>query len=67
MEVYCFTRTTVWDEYEQIQGDIFDYLLSVLPEFGLSVYQQPSGHDLRDGLLSKLQEPLPSQPLTHED
>ena len=58
LEVYCFTRTTVWDEYEQIQGDIFDYLLSVMPEFGLSVYQQPSGNDLRNGLLNKLKTPL---------
>lgn len=58
LEVYCFTRTTVWDEYEQIQGDIFDFLLAVLPEFGLSVYQQPSGNDLRNGLLSKIKAPL---------
>ena len=58
LEVYCFTRTTVWDEHEQIQGDIFDYLLSVMPEFGLSVYQQPSGNDLRNGLLNKLKTPL---------
>ncbi len=57
-EVYCFTRTTVWGEYEQIQGDIFDYLLAVMPEFGLSVYQQPSGNDLRNGLLNKIKAPL---------
>ena len=57
LEIYCFTRTTVWDEYEQIQGDIFDYLLSVLPEFGLSVYQQPSGNDLRQGLMNKINPP----------
>lgn len=51
LEIYCFTRTTEWDEYERIQGDIFDYLLAVLPEFGLSLYQQPSGNDLRAGIL----------------
>ena len=51
LEIYCFTRTTVWADYERIQGDIFDYLLAVLPEFGLSLYQQPSGGDLRSGLL----------------
>ena len=50
LEIYCFTRTTVWAEYERIQGDIFDYLLAVLPEFGLALYQQPSGSDLRAGL-----------------
>ncbi|MGE8338714.1 mechanosensitive ion channel family protein [Pseudomonas laurylsulfatiphila] len=51
LEIYCFTRTTAWADYERIQGDIFDYLLAVLPEFGLSLYQQPSGTDLRAGLL----------------
>ena len=38
-------------DYERIQGDIFDYLLAVMPEFGLNLYQQPSGTDLRAGLL----------------
>ncbi|MDO7895291.1 mechanosensitive ion channel family protein [Pseudomonas citrulli] len=51
LEIYCFTRTTVWADYERIQGDIFDYLLAVMPEFGLNLYQQPSGTDLRSGLL----------------
>ncbi|MNJ61053.1 Miniconductance mechanosensitive channel YbdG [compost metagenome] len=41
----------MWADYERIQGDIFDYLLSVMPEFGLSLYQQPSGNDLRASLL----------------
>jgi len=50
LEIYCFTRTTAWADYERIQGDIFDYLLAVLPEFGLSLYQQPSGNDLRASL-----------------
>jgi miniconductance mechanosensitive channel len=49
LEIYCFTTTTVWADYERIQGDIFDYLLAVLPEFGLSLYQQPSGNDMRVG------------------
>ncbi len=50
LEIYCFTRTTVWAEYERIQGDVFDYLLAVMPEFGLGVFQQPSGADMRVGL-----------------
>lgn len=49
LEIYCFTRTTAWADYERIQGDIFDYLLAVMPEFGLSLYQQPSGADMRIG------------------
>ncbi len=47
LELYCFTTTTVWAEYEKIQSDIFDHLIAILPEFGLTVYQQPSGTDLR--------------------
>ncbi|MNM82730.1 Miniconductance mechanosensitive channel YbdG [compost metagenome] len=54
LEIYCFTTTTVWAEYERIQGDIFDYLLAVLPEFGLSLYQQPSGNDMRVGLAGRV-------------
>ncbi|KUM34119.1 mechanosensitive ion channel family protein [Pseudomonas sp. EpS/L25] len=50
IEVYCFTNTTVWAQYEGIQGDIFDHLLSILPEFGLHVFQHPSGRDFRGRL-----------------
>ena len=46
LEVYCFLNTTVWTEYEALQSDIFDHLFSVLPEFGLYAYQQPSGRNL---------------------
>ncbi|MBD8491572.1 mechanosensitive ion channel family protein [Pseudomonas syringae] len=53
LEIYCFSRTVVWADYERIQGDIFDYLLAVLPEFGLSLYQQPSGADMRLGLAGR--------------
>jgi miniconductance mechanosensitive channel len=67
LEIYCFTRTTSWGDYERIQGDIFDYLLAVLPEFGLGVYQQPSGADLRTGLAKmssneSVQLPMASKP-----
>lgn len=47
LEIYCFTSTTAWLEYEGIQSDIFDHLLAILPEFGLRVYQHPSGMDVR--------------------
>lgn len=47
IEIYCFTATTDWGEYEAIQADIFDHLLAILPEFGLRVFQEPSGADLR--------------------
>ncbi len=46
LEIYCFTNTTVWTEYEDIQADIFDHLLAVVSEFGLRLYQKPAGSDL---------------------
>lgn len=51
IELYCFTSTILWVDYENIQGDIFDHLLAVLPELGLRVYQQPSGADVRQALV----------------
>ena len=47
LEIYCFANTIDWAEYEAIQADIFDHMLAILPEFGLRVYQQPSGLDLQ--------------------
>jgi miniconductance mechanosensitive channel len=47
MEVYAFTNTTEWLAYESIQGDIFDHLLSVVPEFDLHIFQNPAGMDFR--------------------
>ena len=47
LEIYCFANTIDWAEYEAIQADIFDHMLAILPEFGLRVFQQPSGLDLQ--------------------
>lgn len=47
MELYCFTTTTKWVEYEAIQGDIFDHIFAILPEFGLRTHQSPTGYDVR--------------------
>jgi len=40
LEVYVFTNDTVWANYEEIQSDIFDHLLAVLPEFELKTFQR---------------------------
>lgn len=45
LEIYVFCNDTVWANYEGIQGDLFDHLLSILPEFKLNVFQAPSGSD----------------------
>ena len=47
LEIYAFTNTTVWKDYEAIQSDIFDHLIAIIPEFGLKVYQAPSGADFK--------------------
>ncbi len=47
LEIYCFTNTVKWVEYEGIQADVFDHVLAVAGEFGLRVYQAPSAIDLR--------------------
>lgn len=47
LEIYAFTNTTKWAEYEGIQGDIFDHVFAVLPEFGLRAHQAPTGYDMR--------------------
>lgn len=39
LEIYAFTNRTEWIIYEGIQSDIFDHLIAVLPEFGLSLFQ----------------------------
>ncbi|HEY5652813.1 MAG TPA: mechanosensitive ion channel family protein [Pontiella sp.] len=46
IEIYVFSSDKNWVNYEAIQADIFDHILAAIPEFGLRVYQQPSGADV---------------------
>lgn len=39
MQLYFFTDTVVWVDYEGIQSDVFDHVLAVIPEFGLRVFR----------------------------
>lgn len=47
MEINVFSRELAWADYEAIQADIFDHILAAVPEFGLRIFQFPSGHDLK--------------------
>jgi miniconductance mechanosensitive channel len=47
IELYVFVNDVRWAFYEGVQADIFDHLLAIVPEFGLRVFQEPGGHDLR--------------------
>ena len=53
LELYCYTNTTIWVEYEAIQGEIFDHLIAMLPRFRLSLYQRSSDYGMH--------YPVPSQ------
>lgn len=48
IELYFFSSVKEWVSYEDIQSDVFDHVLAVIPEFGLSVFQNLSGNDLRN-------------------
>ena len=47
IELYVFTKTTKWVEYEKIQADIFDHLLAALPIFELQAFQYESASDVK--------------------
>jgi miniconductance mechanosensitive channel len=48
LEIYCFTKSVAWVEHEAAQSDIFDHLFAIVSEFGLRVFQHPSGEDVRE-------------------
>ena len=45
MQIYVFSNDIDWVRYEGIQSNIFDHLLAVVPEFGLRIFQNPTGKD----------------------
>ncbi len=47
IQIYAFTNTTGWVEYEAIQADIFDHVIAIVPEFGLRLHQTPTSYDVR--------------------
>jgi len=47
IEIYVFSKDQVWANYEAIQADVFDHMLSVIGEFDLRIFQKPSGRDMQ--------------------
>jgi len=47
MQLYAFAKETSVVPYEEVQSEIFDHVYAIVPEFGLRLYQAPSGHDFR--------------------
>ncbi|MEX0982864.1 MAG: mechanosensitive ion channel domain-containing protein [Bacteroidales bacterium] len=56
IEIYVFSKDQAWANYEAIQADIFDHIMAVVPEFGLRVFQNPTGEDWRSLMSAKNRE-----------
>jgi miniconductance mechanosensitive channel len=61
LEVYAFTDITDWEAYETIQADVFDHIFSIAEEFGLRIFQNPTGYDMRQISAGILGEVNPGQ------
>lgn len=47
IEIYAFTGTTKWADYEYIMADIFDHLLASAPYFDLQIYEMEGAGDVK--------------------
>ncbi len=47
VELYLFSNRTGFEDYENVQSEIFDHLLAVLPDFDLRVYQSTTSFKQR--------------------
>ena len=47
LEIYCFSHSKVWEEYELLMADLFDHFFSVIHEFELHTFESPSGNDIQ--------------------
>lgn len=43
LEVYCFSKDKVWENYEYIMADLFDHFLAAVSYFDLELFEYPSG------------------------
>ena len=42
VELYFFISNKNWVDYENIQSDIFDHVMAIVPQFGLRIFQYPT-------------------------
>jgi len=47
IQIYVFSAEQRWAHYEAITADIFDHIIAVIPEFGLRLFQSPTGADFQ--------------------
>lgn len=46
LELWFFLKETDFVRYEDAASQIFEHIIAVLPEFGIRIFQSPSGDDL---------------------
>lgn len=46
VEIYCFSKINSWVPFESVQSSVVDYTYAVVGQFGLKLFQSPSGSDL---------------------
>ncbi len=54
VEIYCFTSSILWVDYENTQAEIFEFIYSMARLFELQIYQHPAGSDF-----ARLAQPHP--------
>lgn len=48
LELYAFTNTVQWVQYEAIMADIFDHLIAAVVHFDLEIFELPTGTDVKE-------------------
>ncbi|MBP8710027.1 MAG: hypothetical protein KBH90_07925, partial [Bacteroidales bacterium] len=46
VEIYCFSKINTWVPFESVQSSVVDYAYAMVGQFGLKLFQSPSGEDL---------------------
>jgi len=47
LEIDCFSKEKSLVSYEEVQSNIFEHIVSIIPEFDLKVFQRPTGEDFK--------------------
>lgn len=46
VEIYCYVSNSEWKLFEHTQSRVIEHIIAVMPEFGLRIFQSPSGMDI---------------------
>ena len=47
LEIYYYSKVTLFTEYESLAAETIENIIAALPNFGLRLFQSPTGNDLR--------------------